>query len=225
MTYYRDRKIRKNQTETMVFPLKDKWFHLLSNFNVKEDLKDALWKEVFMHYTQKNRHYHNLYHVEDLLQQAEQFSSELEDYELMQFSIWYHDIIYKATRKDNELKSAQLAFHRLKEIDLEKKRIESCYQQIIATKTHQVDSKAEDIQFLLDFDLAILGRPWEQYVDYTRKIRKEYWMYPSFLYKRGRKKVLQHFLNLKRIFKTHHYYSKYEEQARANLTKEFLLLT
>lgn len=40
------------------------------------------------------------------------------------------------------------------------------------------------------------------------------------MYVPGRKKVLNHFLALPRIFKTNHFYEKYEEAARKNLEDE-----
>lgn len=52
------------------------------------------------------------------------------------------------------------------------------------------------------------------------QVRKEYSIYPDLLYKPGRKKVLQHFLQMERIFKTQVFYDKYETQSRRNLEKE-----
>jgi predicted metal-dependent HD superfamily phosphohydrolase len=50
-------------------------------------------------------------------------------------------------------------------------------------------------------------------------------MYPDFLYKPGRRKVLTHFLEMERIFKSDHFYQKYEEQARKNLLFESIALS
>lgn len=40
------------------------------------------------------------------------------------------------------------------------------------------------------------------------------------MYVPGRKKVLNYFLAMPRIFKTNHFYEKYEEAARKNLEDE-----
>jgi predicted metal-dependent HD superfamily phosphohydrolase len=40
----------------------------------------------------------------------------------------------------------------------------------------------------LDADLSILGKDLDTYLAYTKMIRKEYSIYPDFLYKPGRKK-------------------------------------
>jgi len=65
-----------------------------------------------------------------------------------------------------------------------------------------------------------LGQPSDVYEQYCGQIRKEYSIYPDIVYKPGRKKVLIHFLNMEKIFKTSFFYDKYELQARANLESE-----
>ena len=78
--------------------------------------------------------------------------------------------------------------------------------------------------FLLDADLAILGKDWETYENYIKQIRKEYSIYPDFLYNLGRKKILIHFLEFEEIFKTEHFKAKYEKIARENIQKEISML-
>lgn len=77
-----------------------------------------------------------------------------------------------------------------------------------------------DLQFLLDFDLAVLGANEKTYLNYTQQIRREYKLYPDFLYKKGRIKMLEHFLNKKRIFQSEPLFQLYENQARFNIEEE-----
>ncbi|GAB5525289.1 MAG: hypothetical protein Roseis2KO_31610 [Roseivirga sp.] len=77
-----------------------------------------------------------------------------------------------------------------------------------------------DTNYLTDIDLSVLGAAPEVYQNYTVAIRKEYSIYPGFLYKRGRKKVLKHFLEMEHIFKTELFREKYEDRARKNLQAE-----
>lgn len=78
--------------------------------------------------------------------------------------------------------------------------------------------------YLLDVDLSVLGKDTQTYLGYTKQIRKEYSIYPDFLYNLGRKKVLQHFLELENIFKTEDFRDKYESQARKNIEFEISIL-
>jgi predicted metal-dependent HD superfamily phosphohydrolase len=135
------------------------------------------------------------------------------------FSIFYHDIVYSPRRRDNEGKSADIASDRLAKLGVPTDKILKCRQQILATKDHRGQAK-NDTDHLVDFDLAILGDTPEKYWEYAKKIRKEYWVYPNFLYKKGRKKVLRHFLGMETIFKTPEFYENLEQRARENLKSE-----
>lgn len=86
------------------------------------------------------------------------------------------------------------------------KRASRCYRHIMATKGHQL-SADPDTNFFTDADLAILGQDEATYLNYRSAIRKEYRVYPDFLYKPGRRKVLPYFLGLPRIFKTEYFFS------------------
>jgi predicted metal-dependent HD superfamily phosphohydrolase len=183
-----------------------------------------LWKEIAGYYSAKDRHYHNLNHLADLFSQADYFKKHIEDFDTFQLSIWYHDIIYNCLRKDNEEKSALFAKYRLEAINFPREKLVRCYQQINATKFHQIEGDDADTAWLLDFDLSILGRKWPVYYKYTQQIRKEYAIFPSFLYNRGRKKVLQGFLKKDRLFHTDQYFTYFEKLARENIQKELDLL-
>ncbi len=203
------------------------WTNLALNYTRNHDLVNELWQEIARHYQSNRRFYHNLHHIKDLLEQAETLISEFDDTDMLKFAIWYHDIVYRVTRNDNEEKSAQLAVHRLTDLEINEDRREACRNQILATKSHrpEVSSHNSDIKWIIDFDLAVLGRPWEEYLTYTRKIRKEYQIFPDFLYKPGRKKVLEKFLARERIFQTATYYDRFEEQARSNIEQEMDLIS
>ena len=160
--------------------------------------------------------------MENLFEELIPIKQEFEDWDTIQFSIYYHDIVYKTTRSDNEEKSAQLAVERLEQISYPEDKIQKCKRQILATKLHTVADP--DTNLFTDADLSILGKSWEFYATYYQQIRKEYSIYPDFMYTNGRKKALQHFLGMEHIFKTSYFQNKYEIQARRNLEKELQIL-
>ncbi len=203
--------------------LKDRFVQLCFPFTKDQDLIARLWKEIETKYTEKGRHYHDLLHLERMFEEFEAIKDSISEFSLISFAVFYHDVIYDATSKSNEEKSASTAEKRLTELDLGKEEIAIISAQILATKSHQ-NSENSDINYLLDADLSVLGKDWETYLDYTQKIRKEYSIYPDFLYKPGRKKVLRHFLELESIFKTEYFKGKYEVQAKENIEKELQLL-
>src|SRR5262245_40831373 len=67
-------------------------------------------EQLIAAYTAPGRHYHNLAHIEDCLAalaRVEDLSPRERD--ILTEAIWWHDVVYDATRGDNEELSAQLA--------------------------------------------------------------------------------------------------------------------
>lgn len=210
----------------MINWLKKEWNSLASKYTEDEQLISNYWEELVTHYTSKNRYYHNLTHIYSMLVQAEDIKTAITDYDAFRFSIWYHDIIYKSTKKNNELKSAEIAQKRLKSFNFVENRIKKVEILIKSTQNHDIVlDENNDNAFLLDLDLSILGNHWDTYETYIKNIRLEYAIFPDFMYKKGRKKVLLHFLERQRIYFTESYYNTFEAQARKNIKREIGLLS
>ncbi len=199
--------------------LRNAFFEIGGVYSADQVLTELLWREIDQCYTAKNRHYHNLAHLENLLAQLEQVRSQVEDWSTLLFTLYYHDAVYNALKKDNEEESALLAEQRLHQLGVPATSIARCTSQILATKSHHL-SRDNDTNLFTDADLSILGSEPNAYAMYAQQVRKEYSIYPDIIYKAGRKKVLQHFLAMPQIFKTKHFIDKFEQQARINLQAE-----
>ena len=149
----------------------------------------------------------------------EDVKADIKGWETVLFAVFYHDIVYKATSKSNEEDSADIASKRLRELGFPKDRIGKCVSLILATKAHTTGGDT-DTDYFTDADLSILGQTQDIYFQYAKQVRKEFSIYPDLLYNPGRKKVLKHFLNMDRIFKTQYFFEKFEKQARENLMNE-----
>lgn len=202
--------------------LKEKFTELLAKIGFSANEIEQNWLDLEKAYSNKSRHYHNLTHIQDMIKCFEIYFDKLQFPNEVLFSIFYHDYVYKSSKKDNELKSAEYAVKILpKETTLNSKLV---FDMICATQLHQ-HNEIEDINWLIDFDLKILARDWKEYQIYFEQIRKEYSIYPDFLYKPGRAKALKHFLENEFIFQTKTFRDLFEEKARANIEKEILLLS
>ena len=201
--------------------LKQVFFNLVNNYSTNLGLIDSFWNELEKNYSHKSRHYHSLKHIENLYQELLPIKDKFNNWEVVMFSLFYHDVIYDAKSKKNEEKSAELAVKKLKEINFNSQEL--VYDQIIATKNHLYND-SNDTNLFTDADLSILGSDWECYKSYFQNVRKEYAIYPDLLYKPGRKKALKHFLEMDSIFKTDYFKLKYEEKARLNMGKEIEML-
>lgn len=203
--------------------LKETFIGLLTNYTDNKSLINELWIEIEKYYSSKKRHYHTLLHLDNILAQLIEVKGEIQNWDTILFTLYYHDIIYNSLRSDNEEKSVKLAEKRMQQISVSNGTIELCKKQILATKSH-IKSTDSDTNYFTDADLSVLGQNWETYSLYYKNVRKEYSIYPDLVYNPRRKKVLNHFLKMEKIFKTDFFYNKFETQAKQNLQKEIELL-
>ena len=201
---------------------------LVSRYTSDKELIATLWKEIETAYGDIERKFHNLSHLEQIINLLLPFQSQIEDWDTLLFAAYYHDFVYDVekyvTENNNEDKSAEKAEEVLKSIGYPFDKIERCKQHILATKKHELSADA-DTNFLTDADLSILGQSTDEYEVYHKNIRKEYFIYPDAIYHAGRQKVLQQFLQRKRLYKTDSFFLQYESQARENIKRELELIS
>ena len=177
-------------------------------------------EELVAAYTAPGRHYHNLTHIEDCLgalARVENLSSL--DREILSEAIWWHDVVYDATRSDNEELSARLAEQHVREnLRQEVGRL------IRLTKTHDVLPDDRLGAILISIDLSILGAEPARYDAYAAAIRQEFIHVPEGDYRAGRAKVLSQFAARSVIFPDAAFAARYDRQARENLARELASL-
>jgi len=192
---------------------------LLQGYTRDNSKMITYWTELSDAYSQPRRHYHNLTHLENLYHELVSIKTQIQDWKVLLWALFYHDAVYDTLKSNNEEKSAALAEKRMKSLGVSEEIVARVVEMILATKTHVV-SENQDVNYFTDADLSILGKDWEVYKQYAKQVRNEYAIYPDLLYNPGRKKVLKHFLEMNQIFKTDYFTQKYEEQARINIQRE-----
>src|SRR6266404_260732 len=176
--------------------------------------------ELIAAYTAPGRHYHNLAHIEDCLAaltHVDNLSSR--EREILSEAIWWHDVVYDATRSDNEELSARLAEQHVRE-DLR----QEVGRLIRLTKTHDVQPDDRLGAILISIDLSILGAEPARYDAYAAAIRQEFIHVPEADYRAGRTKVLGQFAARPVIFPDAAFAARYDRQARENLARELASL-
>lgn len=197
--------------------LKETFLNLIKKYSDDQSYNLECWTEIENNYSSKSRYYHNLEHIENMLVELDKVKSKITDLDSLLFAIYYHDIIYKSTKSDNEHKSALIFEKRISKTSFI--NLNKCKAQIEATKEHKL-SDDYDTNILLDLDLIILGKSQKEYQEYSNNIRKEYKIFPDFVYRKGRKKVLKSILEKDSIYKTEYFIKHYEKQAKENLRLE-----
>ena len=197
--------------------LESRWLDL---FGFTNEIKTSKkYFEILINkYSEEHRLYHNIRHISKCLSYLDEVKNNVNSYFDLEVAIWFHDAIYKPNRSDNEEKSAQIAMVFLKSIGLEASEIIEIEHLILLTK-HPSKPNSNDDKYMIDIDLSILGAKENDYDNYEAWIRKEYSSVPWFLYRRGRKSLLESFANKRRIYKTDYFQEKLEEQARHNIDR------
>lgn len=206
--------------------LKEKWDLLVEGFPEKT-ITDQHYEKLIKAYSGKKRYYHNLSHLSELYRLFEMCRSSIQAPDVFQFTIWYHDVVYKILQaKNNEKRSARQARLQLQKLQWDEEKIRQVEALILDTRLHRIEASAglPDAPWFLDMDLAILGSTPEQYNIYRQQIRKEYWIIPESLFKKGRIKALSHLLKRRRIYQTNVFLNNLEFQARENLQRELAVL-
>ncbi|MBB4078993.1 putative metal-dependent HD superfamily phosphohydrolase [Lewinella aquimaris] len=197
-------------------------------FEVQAQLSSSLvdWKNIRRAYA--GRPYHNLDHLNEMLTHLKRHQSAAGadplplDPLIFGVALIYHDIVYQPTRADNEARSAQSAVKMLRrEGNLSEGRIDRCRRLILSTKKHRPSPDDDGDEALLnDLDLAVLARDPISYDRYADAIRKEFWMFPGFVFRTGRIKTLTNLLDRPHIYHTELGRQEYETPARENLWRE-----
>lgn len=203
---------------------KQTWLELISRYCANEELINSEFDKLADQYASPGRFYHNLHHIEALLSLQQAYANNIRNNEVLQIAIFYHDVTYNVLKSDNEEQSALAAGAFLQQTIFPPFQIITVMDYIRATKTHTGEEHDDDLDFLLDFDLSILGSPGDVYRQYAQQIRQEYSVYPDEVYNPGRKKVLGHFLEKPVIYRTDVFREQYEAQARQNMMGELNVL-
>jgi len=184
---------------------------------------ERLWQDIAARYSEPQRVYHSLSHIEQLFTAFTRLEHQLQSPAMVALALYYHDIIYDPTRSDNESKSAAYAVRQLGAL-LSAAQCRRLHDLIVMTAAHEpTDLYDTDATYLLDMDLSILGSEWTVYKGYANAVRKEYAHVATADYRVGRRRVLQRLLAKPTLYLTDAY-QDLEACARANISRELQLL-
>lgn len=203
------------------------WFGFNKHLGIPEEFISRWWAIVEARYSETQRHYHTLAHIEDMFHKFEIVKGKLRSPESVSLAIFFHDIIYEPTKRDNEEQSAELFQQYSQESSIDQNLTDVVVDWIIATKKHQTPEHLTsgaygqtDLHYFLDMDMAVLGRPNSEYTTYVEQIEMEYNHMSKEAFNSGRTTVMKNFLKVPNIFATKEFRDLYEHQARQNIENE-----
>jgi predicted metal-dependent HD superfamily phosphohydrolase len=170
-----------------------------------------------------HRHYHSLEHLEACLAELDAVRDLAQRPAEVELALWFHDAVYSPRAEDNEAKSAAWARTVLRAAVVPESVGQRIENHILATREHSAEL-AGDAALVVDVDLAVLGRAPDAYARYTQAVRAEFRWVPGFLYRRGRRQVLERLVQRPHVYATAEFRKRYETAARANLEQELATL-
>lgn len=207
--------------------LKPKWNNLMTEIEANQDFnihsiehqkEDAAFLEIYKKYSEKKRHYHNLLHILACLKEFKEVKDLAEHPLELQAGIIGHDVIYNTRARGNEQQSADYMQNLFLKLGSSHDFAKKVHDLILLTK-HDKVPKIIDGKIIVDIDLSIFGKSEKEFDEYDKNIRKEYSWVSEEDFRNSRAKVLQSFLNRKKIYATNFFREKYEERARINLKR------
>ena len=216
--------IGKNVRMTADAQLVAAWNQLTARLaaSTGQSLRNAALDRLLAAYREPHRAYHTVEHIAALLALFARHGGSAHDPDAVRLAILYHDVVYDPRRADNEAVSAELAQRDLTALGIGPTLIQRVAQLVLATQhgVHPPDAADTDLALLVDLDLSVLAAAPGAYDAYAAAIRREYAHVPSLLYRPGRRRVLQKFLDAGQLYLTPSLRAAWEAPARANLARE-----
>jgi predicted metal-dependent HD superfamily phosphohydrolase len=177
-------------------------------------------ENLLARWSEPQRHYHTVAHLSVVLAVIDEHAGRAGDPTAVRLAAWYHDAVYDPKRVDNEEASALLAEAALPELDVPTDRVTEVARLVRLTASHDPIPGDRNGGLLTDADLCVLASPPEVYQTYTAAVRREYAHVPDHAFAAGRAAVLNNLLSLPRLFHTPVLRERWEDMARANITRE-----
>lgn len=184
---------------------------------------DGVHAALIARYEEPHRRYHTVQHLDECfagLDDARDLAEHLHEVEL---AVWFHDAVYDPHRSDNEAQSAALARADGVGAGVPASVLARVDSLILATR-HDASPVTADARLLVDVDLAILGAPAARFDEYERQVRAEYAWVPGLIFRRKRREILEGFLSRPRLYATEAFRGRFEDTARANLSRSIRAL-
>jgi|WetSurMetagenome_2_1015567.scaffolds.fasta_scaffold201789_3 predicted metal-dependent HD superfamily phosphohydrolase len=181
---------------------------------------DYEWECLKLSYTEPKRKYHNLMHIAKCLDYfdnvCELVSVSKFDRCVIEFSLWYHDIIYEVDSFTNEEDSARYVEY----MDYSfPRRFKRLVVDCIKETTHKELGTTNLSQIVCDIDLMPLSIGWNEFYINNMNIREEYSVIEDKDFYPSSAKILGAFLERDCFYQTPVINCFYEKWARQNVVR------
>jgi predicted metal-dependent HD superfamily phosphohydrolase len=176
-----------------------------------------IYLELKNRYDEPHRHYHTIDHIRFCLEQVDRIPDEYPHKTAVELALWFHDVIYEIGDPQNERNSAEW-FRGRADGDLPDNLVDQVYRMIIATEHRQPPAEG-DVAYVVDIDLSSFGRPYDEFLEDSRRVRAESIHLTDEQFSEGQCAFLRNLLARDRIYRSDLFRELYEDQARSNIRR------
>lgn len=204
--------------------LKAWWFETIAELG-DDRCAAEVFNDLDARYREPQRHYHTWRHIYDSLVLLHTFREEDHVGPEIDLAVWFHDAVYVAANKNNEVESARLLLTKTPMLGFSKRLARRAARLIEDTRIDALYSKASRTlerghDIMRDIDLSILGDSPGEYERYSKGIYKEYERLDRKVFSERRAALLEQLLERPHIFTYRFFSERFEEQARLNIRGE-----
>jgi len=182
------------------------------------DNAENVFAVLNQNYSLPDRHYHTFDHIKASLGHLDDVREQSNQPDALEMAVWFHDAIYDARAKDNELRSAEL-FVRVASKNVPKRFIDMVHDLIMVT-VHPSEPKSGDEKLMVDIDLSSFGLPWPQFIALGELARKEFPHLSDREFHRNELEFFEMLGNRPQFYFSEFFRARYEAQARDNLERK-----
>jgi predicted metal-dependent HD superfamily phosphohydrolase len=181
-------------------------------------IASACYSEIDTCYRESHRYYHRPVHILHCLEQFDSACSLMEQPDLVELAIWYHDVIYVCGDKENELNSAEL-FKAHAQNQFSSEDIGTVYELIMVTTHDKTLPSSVDQGYVVDIDLSSFGLPWEKFLADSKAVREEFKHLSDEEFYPGQSRFFEMLLSREHFCFTEFFRNRHESQARENIER------
>lgn len=180
----------------------------------------ALAEQLLGRWREPHRGYHDERHLAEVLVAVEELAGPALP-PVVVLAAWYHDAVYEGRPGDDEEASARLVETELAALSVADETVAEVARLVRSTAAHDLPTDGRSDEAVLhDADLWILASPAERFDEYCADVRREYAHVDDEDYRRGRRAVLEPFVERGRLYATEHAHGRWTAVVRANLRRE-----
>ena len=176
-----------------------------------------VFDEVQSYYRGSGRFYHTPSHIDHCLKMFDEARGEMDDPDAVEMAIWFHDLVYDSSAKDNELKSAK-RFLELAGQSMDEEFKSRVYDLIMVT-VHPGSPRDGDQKFMIDIDLSSFGLPWKEFTRDSIAVREEFRHMSDEEFFPRQRDFLETLLKRDYFYHTDFFRARRERAARANIER------